>query len=64
MSEALKTELEKAIKACAIVVEKHAQNDNTVHNTALTAMQYSQAAVNLSNVLIGLEHLELEKAKR
>lgn len=46
MNEELKKKLEAAISACA---EKATKSD-----TAIDAMQYTQAAVNASNVIIGL----------
>lgn len=47
MNEKLKEKLEAAIVACA---EKAAKAETT----ALDAMQYTQAAVNASNAIIGL----------
>jgi hypothetical protein len=50
MNEELKKKLEAAIIACA---EKAAKSNIT----PLDAMQYTQAAVNASNVILGLEQL-------
>lgn len=47
MNEELKKKLEAAISACA---DKAAKADAT----ALDALQYTQAAVNASNAIIGL----------
>jgi len=51
MNEETKKKLEAAIVACATKAESA--------NNALDAMQYAQAAVNLSNVVIGL-HLNVK----
>jgi hypothetical protein len=48
MKEGMKTKLEAAIDACS----KKTENAER----ALVALQYSQAAVNLSNVIVGLSH--------
>ena len=48
MKKELKDKLEAAISACA---DKAAKADTT----ALDALQYTQAAVNASNAIIGLE---------
>lgn len=54
MKEDTKKILEAAIEATA---KKVAKNETT----ALDAMQLTQAAVNASNVIIGLEHNERQK---
>jgi protein-tyrosine-phosphatase len=53
MNEETKKKLEAAIVACA---EKA-----TTANNAIDAMQWTQAAVNASNVIIGLEHNARQK---
>ena len=50
MNEETKKKLEAAIAACAEKAEKT--------KSALDAMQYTQAAVNASNVIIGLSILK------
>ena len=54
MNEEMKKKLEAAIVACAT---KAAES----HATALDALQYTQAAVNASNAIIGLTMLERDK---
>ena len=54
MNEELKKKLEAAISACAY---KAAQ----VNTTALDALQFTQAAVNASNAIIGLSDSARQK---
>lgn len=54
MNAKLREKLEAAISACA---DKAAKADTT----ALDALQYTQAAVNASNAIIGLECDALQK---
>jgi len=56
MNAELKKKLEDAVASCATKSE-------TAKN-ALDAMQFAQSAVNLSNGIVGLENLSLEKQRR
>lgn len=56
MSDTMKKELEAAITACA----KKAKNPAD----AVDALQYTQAALNAANTLIGLDRLEREQPQK